>query len=50
MVYNKIWCKENFKYVNYINNKKINYAPSNIFVVSNLDKSIDMKVFKHEVF
>ena len=50
MVYNKIWCKENFKYVNYINNKKINYAPSNIFVVSNLEKPNDMKVFKHKIF
>ena len=50
LIYNKMWCKEDFKYVNYANNKKINYAPSNIFVVSNSLSEVNMDKFKQKIF
>jgi len=49
-IYNKFWCKNDFKYLNHINYKKINYAPSNIFLVSNYKKSIDMSFLKNKIF
>ena len=45
-----MWCKEDFKYVNYANNKKNNYAPSNIFVVSNSLSEVNMDKFKQKIF
>ena len=47
--YNKFWCKNDFKYLNYFNYRKINYTPSNIFLVSNYDKKIDMSIFKNQI-
>ena len=48
-IYNRFWCKEDFKYLNYFNYQKINYAPSNIFIVSNHQKNIDMNFFKPKI-
>ena len=50
LIFNNIYCKENFKYFDYLNYKELNVAPTHVIILSNIYKKIvlsSLKKFKH---
>ena len=40
--YDRLWCKENYRYFSYVDDKEINYAPTNMIVLSSVQLKVNI--------